>query len=130
MKKNKRGLWLIIGALILIFVIPYARVEILSIDAPRKLASFDLSWFDNVYCEGTPEVYDCKIYAYSQERYAKVLYVLGDCEFGVMVELEWNHSDGCWEFVNGRDVWTIYGGSAQEFYWPLYYGGKLYPVGK
>ena len=113
--------------LVLILALPYVKVEILSIKAAEKLEAFDISCFDGVYCEGTPEVYDCKIYAYSKENHAKALYVFGDCEFGVMVDLEWNQSKRCWELVDGRNVWSAHGGSAQEFYWPLYYGGKLLP---
>ena len=127
MRKHAVCLVLIV-LFLLVFVIPYAKVEILSIDAEEKLESFDLSCFDNVYCEGTPAVYDCKIYSYSKEKCAKVLYVLGNCEFGVMVDLKWNHSKHCWEIENGQTVWTIYGGSAQEFYWPLYYGDKVFPL--
>lgn len=126
--KKKYGLWIAVGVLVLLFVLPYAKVEILTINAEEKLKSFDISCFDNVYCEGTPEVYDCKIYSYWKENRAKVLYVLGDCEFGVMVELKWNHDRDCWELARGQNMWTVHGGSAQEFYWPLYYGDKLYPL--
>jgi len=119
---------IIVGLVLLIFVIPYAKVEILSINAEEKLKSFDISYFDNVYCEGTPKIYDCKIYEYNKEQYAKALYVLGDCEFGVMLELQWNRDRSCWEFLRGQNVWTVHGGSAQEFYWPLYYADKLYPL--
>ena len=126
MKISWRALW--IAILVLVFVIPYANVELLSINASQKLAAFDISCFDNVYCEGTPDVYDCKIYSYSEEKHAKVLYVFGDCEFGVMVNLEWCHVNQCWKFVEGRNLWSIYGGSAQGFYWPMYYGDKVYPL--
>ncbi len=126
-KKKWIFLWFILGFVFLFIVFPYAKVELLSINAEEKLKSFDISYFDNVYCEGTPKVYDCKIYSYQREKAAKALYVLGDCEFGVMVELTWNQQRDCWEFADGKTMWTIYGGSAQEFYWPLYYGDKLYP---
>ena len=126
MKKKRYVLWIIVAALLLVFVFPYAKVEILSANAEEKLESFDLSCLDNVYCVGTPKVYDCKIYSYRKQANAKVLYVLGECEYGVMIELEWDHTNGCWEVVDGRNVWTIYGGSAQEFYWPLYYADKLF----
>ena len=127
MKKTWRAFWILVVFLVVVFAIPYTRVEILSINAPQKLETFDISCFDNVYCEGTPEVYDCKIYSYCKEKYAKVLYVFGDCEFGVMVNLEWSHANQRWIFVDGRNMWSVHGGSAQEFYWPLYYGDKLYP---
>ena len=124
--KKRYAIWFVIGVLLLLIVFPYAKVEFLTINADKKLESFDISYFDNVYCEGTPKIYDCKIYSYQKDRYAKVLYVLGDCEFGVMVELRWNQQRECWEFENGQNMWTVYGGSAQEFYWPLYYGDKLF----
>lgn len=121
--------WYAIGALVLVlllcFVFPYAKVEILSLNASEKLEKFDLSCFENVYTEGTPKVFDCKIYCYDAERYAKVLYVLGDCEIAVMVELEWNDENACWDLSTEKVMWTIHGGSAQEFYWPLYYPDKL-----
>lgn len=126
--KKKYGLWIAVGVLMLLFVLPYAKVEILTVNAAEKLKAFDISCFDNVYCAGTPEVYDCKIYSYHKEKRAKVLYVLGDCEFGVMVELTWNHDADCWELEDGRNMWTVHGGNAQEFYWSLYYGDKLYPL--
>lgn len=126
MKIRRYALGIIIGILVLVFAIPYATVEILSINAEKKLESFDISCFDNVYCEGTPEVYDCKIYSYRKDEQAKVLYVFGDCEFGVMVKLEWNQTKHCWELVDGRNLWSVHGGSAQEFYWPLYYGDELF----
>lgn len=128
MKKKRYTLWIAVGLLLLVVVFPYAKVEILTINAEEKLKSFDISCFDNVYGEGTPEIYDCKIYSYSEKKQAKVLYVLGDCEFGVMVELEWNQQNDCWELVGGQNMWTVHGGSAQEFYWPLYYGDKLLPL--
>ena len=127
MKKMRCALWITVGVL-LVFVFPYAKVEILTVNAEEKLAQFDLSCFDNVYCEGTPTVYDCKIYSYRKEETAKVLYVLGDCEFGVLVDLEWNDSKECWELADGRNVWSTHGGNAQEFYWPLYYADKVYPL--
>ena len=126
LKIKRCAIW-IVGIVLFLLVFPYIKVEILTINAREKLESFNISYFDNVYCEGTPEIYDCKIYAYKKDQYAKVLYILGDCEFGVMVELKWNNQDECWEFSNGQNLWSIYGGSAQEFYWPLYYGDKLYP---
>lgn len=125
MKKKWYALCIIVGFVVFFFIFPYAKVEILSIDAEEKLESFDISSFDNVYCEGTPQVYDRKIYAYRNEEYAKVLYVLGECEFGVMVELMWNDDRDCWEKYDGRVMWTVHGGSAQEFYWPLYYADEL-----
>ncbi len=125
MKKKWYILAIIAAVLLLVFAIPYAKVEILTINAKEKLAQFDLSCFDNVYCEGTPAVYDCKIYSYREGKSAKALYVLGDCEFGVMVKLEWNQTSACWELVDARNMWTIHGGSAQEFYWPLYYARQL-----
>ena len=124
--KKRIGIWIGIAVLLLIFIIPYIRVEILSINAEEKLASFDLSCFDNVYCEGTPRVYDCKIYSYQEQKKAKVLYVLEDCEYGVMVDMVWDDDKNCWEDAGGRVMWTVHGGSAQEFYWPLYYADKLY----
>lgn len=126
--KKKYGLWIAVGIFMLIFVLPYAKVEILTVNAEEKLKAFDISCFDNVYGAGTPEVYDCKIYSYWKENRAKALYILGDCEFGVMVELKWNHDENCWELESARNMWTIHGGNAQEFYWPLYYGDKLYPL--
>lgn len=128
MKKKQRALWIAVAVLLLVFVFPYARVELLSINAEKKLEDFDITCFDNVYCEGTPAVYDCKIYHYWKEHYAKVLYILGDCEFGVMIELKWDQTNACWEIAGGKTMWTVYGGSAQEFYWPLYYADKLYPL--
>ena len=128
MKKKWHVLLILVGILLLVCALPYAKVEILSANADRKLESFDLSCFENVYCEGTPKVYDCKIYAYSKERNAKVFYVLGDCEYGVMVDLEWNDAGQFWELVDGRTMWSIHGGNAQEFCWPLYYGDKVYPL--
>jgi hypothetical protein len=127
MKQRRYALYILSGILVLIFALPYAKVEILSINAEHKLEAFDVSCFDDVYCEGTPEVYDCKIYTYSKEHHAKALYVFGDCEFGVMVDLEWNPTKRSWELVDGRNMWSAHRGSAQEFYWPLYYGGKLLP---
>ncbi len=128
MKKKRYTLWLVISLILVIFVFPYAKVELLSINAEKKLERFDLSCFDNVYCEGTPKVYDCKIYSYLKEKRATALYVFGDCEFGVMVKLEWNNNNHCWELVDGRNMWSVYGGSAQEFYWPLYYADQVYPL--
>ena len=125
MKQKWYALWIIVGLIVLFFIFPYAKVEILSINAEKKLDSFDISYFDNVYCERTPEVYDRKIYAYRKEEYAKVLYVLGECEFGVMVELKWNNGRDCWELEDYQTMWTVHGGSAQEFYWPLYYADEL-----
>lgn len=127
MKKKWYALWIIVVVLLLVFVAPYAKVEILTINAEEKLAQFDVSCFDNIYCEGTPAIYDCKIYSYQKEKNAKVLYVLGDCEFGVLVDLEWNESKECWELADGRNVWSTHGGNAQEFYWPLYYANKVFP---
>lgn len=126
--KTKVRVILILGVLLALLVFPYIKVEILTINAEEKLKSFDISYFDNMYCEGTPEIYDCKIYAYRKDKFARVLYVLGDCEFGVMVDLKWNHINACWEFSNGQNMWSVHGGNAQEFYWPLYYGDKLYPL--
>ena len=126
---KKKRKFLLIGVVVLFFVlvvIPYINVEILSINAEEKLASFDLSCYDNIYCEGTPLVYDCKIYSYQERKKAKVLFVLEDCEFGLMADLEWNNEKNCWEDAGGRLMWTVHGGSAQEFYWPLYYGDKLW----
>jgi hypothetical protein len=114
--------------LLLLVVFPYARVEFLSVNAEEKLKDFDLSCFDNVYCEGTPQVYDLKLYSYREAKSAKALYVFGDCEFGVMVELAWNRANNCWDLVDGRNMWTTHGGSAQEFFWPLYYMDKVYPL--
>lgn len=128
MKRKRHIVWIVIGILVIALVLPYVVVEIQSIDAEQKLASFDLSCFDNVYGEGTPEVYNRKIYSYYEGKCAKVLYVLGDCEFGVMVELEWNATDACWQLVDARNMWTVHGGSAQEFCWPLYYPDKVYPL--
>ena len=117
-----------IAAFILFFVVfPFVKVEILSINAEEKLESFDLSRFDNVYCEGTPEVYDCKIFEYRKLDHATVFYVLGDCEFGVMVKLKWNAQDICWEMEDWRNMWTVHGGSASEYYWPPYYIDKMLP---
>ena len=126
MKKKWYAVWVAVGFLLLFFVFPYAKVEILTINAEEKLRSFDVSYFDNVYCEGTPDVYDCKIYSYSREKCAKVLYIFGDCEYGVMVELKWNHQSTCWEFSKGQNMWSAHGGNAHEFYWPLYYAKELY----
>lgn len=126
MKKKWYVLWIIVAFLVLFFVFPYAKVEILSRNAEEKLSAFDISCFDNVYCEGTPQVCDQKIYAYREEEYAKVLYVLGECEFGVMVELKWNADRDCWELADSINLWSTHGGSAQEFYWPLYYADKLF----
>lgn len=127
MKKKWYIFFSIAVVLLLFFVIPYAKVEILTINAAEKMESFDISCWDNIYCEGTPRIYDQKIYSYRQQKDARVLYVLGDCEFGVMADLKWNHADSCWELVEYKTMWTVYGGSAQEFYWPLYYADKLYP---
>ena len=128
MKKTRYLLFGIIVVFLLLLVIPYAKVEILSVNAAEKLESFDVSCWDNIYCEGTPQVYDQKIYSYRQQKDARVLYVLGDCEFGVMADLEWNQSDRCWELMEFKTMWTVHGGSAQELYWPLYYADKLYPL--
>ena len=126
---NKRYVLLVVVAiLLLVFVFPYARVEILTINASKKLETFDISCLDNVYCEGTPKVYDLKIYSYRKQKSAKVLYILGDCEFGVMVQLKWNHTNDRWEIVEGKNMWTTHGGNAQEFYWPLYYADKVFPL--
>ena len=127
MKRKCHVLWIVVGIFVLVFALPYAKVEFLSINAEEKLNSFDTSCFDNVYCQGTPKIYDCKIYAYKKENSAKVLYVLGDCEFGVMVDLKWKNDTQCWELADGRNMWSVHGGSAQEFYWPLYYADKLFP---
>ena len=127
MKKKWNALWIIVACVVLFIIFSYAKVEILSIDAEEKLESFGISCFDNVYCEGTPQVYDRKIYAYRKEENAKVLYVFGECEFGVMVELKWNNDLDCWELENYQTMWTVHGGSAQELYWPLYYADKAYP---
>ena len=114
--------WLIVCIILfVVFVIPYAKVEILSINAEEKLKDFDISCYDNIYCEGTPKVYDCKIFEYRKEEYAKVFYVFGDCEYGVMSELEWNHQNGCWDDVGGYVMWSVHGGNASEYSWPLYY---------
>ncbi len=126
--KKRQCLWIAVVVLLIVFVLPYTYVEILSINAEKKLEDFDLSCFNNVYCEGTPEVYDCKIYSYQKEKSVKVLYVFGDCEFGVMVDLEWDPTNACWELVDGRNMWTTHSGSAQEFYWPLYYPSKVFPL--
>ncbi len=128
---NKRKYLLIgLAVLILMFVLPYAKVEILTINAEKKLETLDMSYFENIYEEGIPEVYDCKIFKYSNKKSAKVFYVFGECEYGVMTELEWNDAENCWEIVDERCMWTVYGGSAQEFYWPLYYPDKLFPLVK
>lgn len=126
--KKKFLLWVVIVLWLVVFVFPYATVEILSVNSENKLQAFDISCFDNVYCKGTPKIYDCKIYAYRKNQSAKVLYILGDCEFGVMVDLEWNHTNQSWNLVEGKNMWSIYGGSAQEFCWPLYYADKVFPV--
>lgn len=128
MKKKWYVFCIVVAFLLLIFVFPYTKVEILTINAEEKLESFDISCFDNIYGEGTPNVYDCKIFSYRKEKRAKALYVLGDCEFGVMVKLKWNHSNSCWEIEDKQTMWTVHGGSAQEFYWPLYYADKAYPL--
>lgn len=114
--------------LLLIFVFPYVKVECLSNNADKKLERFDISCFDNIYCEGTPNVYDCKIYEYCEKKCARVLYVFGNCEFGVMVNLEWDHNNSCWKLVDSKNMWSVHGGSAQEFCWPLYYADKVYPL--
>ena len=124
---KKRYVWLIVLAmLLLVIVLPYARVELLSTDAEQKLASFDLSCYENVYCEGIPKVYDCKIYSYRAESSAKVFYVLGECEFGMMVQLKWDEMNACWEHVSGQVMWSSHGGNAREFYWPLYYADMFF----
>lgn len=128
MQKKWWAIWIVVSILLLVFAFPYARVELLTRNAEKKLESFELSCFDNIYCEGTPLVYDRKIYSYRKNDSARVLYVLGDCEFGVMVELRWNHNNDCWELLDYQNMWTVHGGSAQEFYWPLYYVNKLYPL--
>lgn len=126
MKKKKKILLYILILVLVLIVLPYAKVEILSINADKKLESFDLSCFDNIYCAGTPYVYDCKIYSYWPRKYAKVFYVFGNCEFGVMAKLKWNSSENCWEHSSSKTMWSAYGGSAHEFYWPLYYGKRLF----
>lgn len=125
MKKEWHTFLIILGFIVIFFIVPYAKVEILSTNSEEKLGSFDISCFDNVYGEGTPEIYDQKIYEYRKERYAKALFVLGECEFGVMVELSWNSDRDCWELEDYQTMWTVHGGSAQEFYWPLYYADEL-----
>ena len=67
--KKRYAIWFVIGVLLLLIVFPYAKVEFLTINADKKLESFDISYFDNVYCEGTPKIYDCKIYSYQKDRY-------------------------------------------------------------
>lgn len=126
--RKKYTFWIAVAVLLLICVFPYAKVEILSINADKKLEKFDISCFDNIYCEGTPNVYDCKIYAYHKKKCAKVLYVFGNCEFGVMAKLEWDHTNSCWKLVDSKNMWSVHGGSAQEFCWPLYYADKVYPL--
>ena len=128
MMKKRTILLLIIVFSVLFVIFSYAKVEILSINAEEKLASFNISSFDNIYCEGTPTVYDRLIYNFKHEGYAKVLYVLCECEFGVMAELRWNSNRDCWELEDYQTMWTVHGGSAQEFYWPLYYVDKLFPL--
>ena len=72
--KKRTAFWKKLGVFFLIFVIiPYAKVEILSINAEEKLEDFDITCFDNIYCEGTPRVYDCKIYSYYEKKSTKVL---------------------------------------------------------
>ena len=126
MKKSVLFWGCMAAILLFLLIIPYLKVEILTINAEEKLEAFDISCFDNIYCEGTPRVYDRKIYSYQEKKNAKVLYVLGDCEFGVMVNLVWNDHDNCWDLADTRNVWTVHGGSAQEWYWPIYYVDKLF----
>ena len=125
-KRKKWILWIIVCILLLFVVFPYIKVELLSINADEKLKSFDLSGFGTVLFEDVPTVYDCKIFSYHKEQCAKVLYVLGDCEYGIMVKLEWNDDSNRWDLASSQVMWSVYGGSASEFYWPLYYGDKLF----
>lgn len=99
----------------LCFIIPYAQVEILTLTklTPNEtLKDFDMSCFDNVYTQGAPEVYDCKVFSYHKEEYAKVLYVFGDCEIAVMAELEWNTDNDCWDLTASTTMWSTNGGNA------------------
>ena len=127
MKIKRWMIWSVVACLLfLCLVIPYIKVEILTVNADEKLKDFDLSCFDNVYFQGTPPVYDCKIYSYHKEESAQVFYVFGDCEIAVMVDLEWDKKQDCWSLVDGQTMWSTWGGSADEFCWPLYYPDKLF----
>lgn len=110
--------------LLSVLIVPYIKTEILSKNAHQKLEGFDTTNLRGAYAE---KIYDIKIFSYHEKQSAEVLYVLGDCEYIVIVELEWDGENDCWIEVDGDLKWSAHGGSAGEgkFYWPFYYGHKI-----
>ena len=117
--------WIPVAILVLLLallIVPYIQAEILSRNADEKLADFDPSELQEAYAE---RIYDVKIFSYKEKQSARVLYVLGDCEFVVLVDLEWDHEQNCWAIDFAQVQQSAYGGSASEFYWPFYYGHRF-----
>lgn len=120
-----RFLIVITGAILLVaLIIPYIKAEVLSQNWKDKLSTFDTSDLEAAYAE---TIYDVKIFSYSANEKAEVLYVLGDCEYIIMVELDWNIKHNCWTMIDSSLMWSAHGGTAGEgkFYWPFYYGHKI-----
>ncbi|MBQ8383169.1 MAG: hypothetical protein IJX47_08205 [Clostridia bacterium] len=112
----------ILVILLALLIVPYIQAEILSRNADQKLADFDPSELQAIYDE---LIYDIKILSYKERESAKVLYIFGDCEYATLVDLEWNDQQVCWEITHEQLQQTAHGGSADEFYWPFYYGHKF-----
>lgn len=121
-QKKKRAIFCSILILLLLFImviIPYARVEVLTLATKNELLHTDLSSLNNIYGSGIPELYDIKVYSYHHKSNAKAMFVVGDCEFGLMVDLTWDEN-AQWIIQDHEVMWTVHGGSAGEWFWPYY----------
>jgi len=110
MKKNKKKFMVIVIIIIVMLIVPYIRVEILTLKYGSE--------FVNLY--GASNMIDgieyFKVMDYS-ETYAKVYYVSKGRYSGNMFIFV--QKDGHWILDNWETIWSETG-SADSFMWPLY----------
>lgn len=113
-----------VAIILVVLIVPYIKAEVLSKNWENKLSAFDTSDLEEIYAV---TIYDAKIFSYSANKKAEVLYVLGECEYIIIVELDWDAKHNCWIMIDASLMWSAHGGTAGEgkFYWPFYYGHKI-----
>ena len=115
----KKALAVVSVILAAIFLLPYLCVEGLTLCVASKFESEAFPAYSDT-------VHTIKVYSYIPGVYAKVYYVLGDREYGIMQEYEWDDATSLWVQTRGKCMWSRYGGSAQEWFWPLYDADRLF----
>ena len=110
MRKRKLVLFLVLVLIICVIILPYVRVEILTMLHKDEFAT------EYTQTNMVDDIEYLKVMEYS-DQIAKVYYVIQNHEGAELITFE--RREHIWTMVKWESVWSKTG-SASEFIWPYY----------